>query len=139
MPVYFGIPLRFEEAFRLFNLNFEEERNKIMKKYNLTLNMYMDYYFIEYLNNFFKSISIDIRIFYIDKGQSIIGYEIEEVSIFNKKYANVDTIIILLRNLKKKFKNEIENYEENFEEVILEHLEDDPEIVKYPDPYIIYY
>jgi hypothetical protein len=109
MPVYFGIPLRSEEAFRLFNLNFEEERNKIMKKHKLTQNMYMDCYFIEYLNFCFKNMSIDIRAFYTDKGQFIIGYEINELSIFNKKYINVNKLIIILEDLTQKFKIETRN------------------------------
>ena len=139
MPLYFGLPLTCEESFRLFNLNFEETKQNIMKKNNLRENSYMDCYFIDYLNNFFFSESMKMRVFYTDKGQCIIGYEIGEVSNFSKKFLNVDQLIIQLTNLKILFAIETNNYEENFMEVKLEHMEDESEIISFPVPYVIEY
>jgi hypothetical protein len=139
MSLYLGLPVTCKEAFRLFSLNFEDIKCDIMKKYKLTENMYMDCYFIDYLNLFFKNERIVIKIFYTDKGQCIIGYEIEEVSIFQKKFISVDEFFIKISDLKKLFHTETNKYKENFSEVELEHMEDDPEIVSFPNPYIIQY
>ena len=137
MPLYFGLPLTCQESFRLFNLDFEETKQNIMKKNNLVESSYMDCYFIDFLNNFFISEEMKMRVFYTDKGQCIIGYKIDEVSNFNKKFTNADQLIIQLTNLKILFVIETKKYEANFIEVKLEHMEDEPEIVNFPLPYII--
>jgi hypothetical protein len=139
MPLYFGLPLAFEEAFRLFSLDLEETKQNIIKKYNLNVNSYMDCYFMDYLNKFFIDLEMKIRVFYTDKGQLIIGYEIKEVSNFNKEFLNVDQLIGLLGELKELFTEETKKYWGNFEEVLLEHMEDEPEIVSFPLPYVIEY
>jgi len=137
MPLYLGLPLTCKEAFRLFSLNFEDIKCDIMKKHNLNHNMYMDCYFIDYLNIFFKNETIEMKIFYTDKGQCILGYEIEEVSIFQRNFINIDEFVIKMSYLKTLFHMETNKYKENFSEVELEHMEDEPEIVKFPEPYII--
>jgi hypothetical protein len=139
MPLYFGLPLTCEESFRLFNLNFEETKQNIMKKNNLTENNYMDCYFIDYLNKFFIDLEMKMRVFYTDKGQCIIGYEIKEVSNFSKKFLNVDQLMVLLGELKELFTVETEKFWMGFEEVLLEHMEDEPEIISFPVPYVIEY
>lgn len=139
MPLYLGLPLTFKEAFRLFSLNFEDIKCNIMKKHKLTENMYMDCHFVDYLNLFFKNEGVVMKIFYTDKGQCIIGYEIEEVSIFQKKFISVDEFLIKISDLKKLFHTETNKYKENFLEVELEHMEDEPEIVSFSEPYIIEY
>jgi hypothetical protein len=75
----------------------------------------------------------------MDKGQCIIGYQIKEVSIFEKIFVNADQLIIQLTNLKILFAIETNNYEENFMEVKLEHMEDESEIISFPVPYVIEY
>ena len=139
MPLYFGLPLAFEEAFRLFSLDLEETKQNIIKKYNLSENSYMDSYFLEYFNKFFSDEEMKMRVFYTDKGQLIIGYEIVEVSNFNKEFLNVDQLISLLGELKELFTEETKKYWTGFEEVLLEHMEDEPEIVSFPLPYVIEY
>ena len=80
-----------------------------------------------------------MRVFYTDKGQCIIGYEIGEVSNFSKKFIDVDQLMVLLGSLKELFTMETEKYWENFKVVLLEHMEDEPEIVSFPVPYVIEY
>ena len=75
MPLYFGFPVTCQEAFRLFSLDFEQAKCDIMQKHKLTENMYMDCYFVDYANNFFKGKEIEMRVFYTDKGQCIVGYK----------------------------------------------------------------
>jgi hypothetical protein len=99
----------------------------------------MDCYFVDYLNIFFKNEGVVMKIFYTDKGQCIIGYEIKEVSIFQRKFINIDEFVIKISDLKALFHVETNKYKENFSEVELEHMEDEPEIVKFPEPYIIEY
>jgi hypothetical protein len=139
MPLYFGLPVKFKEAFRLFDLDFEKIQKEIMKEHNLTENMYKDCYFVDYLNKFFITDKITIKIFYMSKGMCIIGYKIQEVNIFEKQFINVNDFIIKLTDLKTLFSLETMKYKNNFSKVILEHMEDEPETVSFPEPYIIEY
>ena len=82
---------------------------------------------------------VKIRIGGTDKGQCIIGYEIEEPSVFSKNFINVDEFIIKLINLRTQFTNEMQILGCDLSEVILEHLEDEVEIVNYPVPYILHF
>ena len=139
MPLYFGLPVRCEEAFRLFDLDFEKIQKEIMKEHNLTENMYKDCYFVDYLNKFFITDKITIKIFNMGKGMFIVGYKIQEVNIFEKQFINVNDFIIQLTDLKTLFSLETMKYKNNFSKVILEHMEDEQETVSFPKPYIIEY
>ena len=142
MPIYFGFPVRQTEAFRLFNINYEKVKYDIEEKHKLSHNIYSystECYLFDYLNNHFKDIRLQIRIFNTDKGQCVIGYEIKEPSDVWDKFINVDQFIIMLSNLKTKFALETKDYEMNFREVELEKMEGEPEIIDYPIPYIIEY
>ena len=137
MPLYFGLPLTCKEAFRLFDLDFERVKFDIMEKHKFRENMYMDCYFVDYLNCFLKREALTMNTFYTDKGQCIIGYELDYVSGLQRKFINVSNFITLLETFKTSFEREIEKYKENFREVVLEHMEDEPEIVSFPEPYLI--
>jgi len=139
MPIYFGIPVTCEEAFRLFDLDFQEVKCAIMQKHNMKNNMYMDCHFVDYMNNFFINKNFDMRLFYTDKGQCIVGYKMKEVSIFEAKFVKVSDFITLVTSLTASFARETNDYNENFREVTLEHMEDEPETVSFPEPYIIEY
>lgn len=139
MPLYFGFPVTCQEAFRLFNLDFEQVKCDIMQKHRLTENMYMDCYFVDYANNFFKSKKLEMRVFYTDKGQCIVGYKIENTSVFERKFVKACDFTNMLEKLGVRFWYEITiiNCEENFKKITLEHMEDEPEIVEGVEPYII--
>jgi hypothetical protein len=53
MPVYFGLPVTCQEVIRLFNLDLELVKRKIIQEYKLSEHMFMDYYYAGYLNDFF--------------------------------------------------------------------------------------
>ena len=139
MPIYFGFPVTCREAFRLFSLDFEQAKCDIMQKYNLRENRYMDCHFVDYANNFFQGKNMEIRVFYTDKGQCIVGYKIENTSVFERKFVKVYEFMHILDNLERRFWNEvtINNYKENFNKVVLEHMEDESETVEGNYPYII--
>jgi hypothetical protein len=139
MPIYFGFPVTCQEAFRLFSLDFEQAKCDIMQKHKLTKNMYMDCHFLEYMNNFFQGKNVEMRLFYTDKGQCIIGYKIENASVFTRKFLKVGEFTDMLEKLTTCFWCEINilNCQENFNEITLEHMEDEPEIVEGAEPYII--
>jgi len=139
MPVYFGLPVTCQEVIRLFNLDFQLVKGKIIQEYNLSEHVFMDYYYADYLNNFFRNKKLTLRINYLDKGQCILGYHMIQVCNFQKNFVNVDQFMIQLTNLKTLFAMETNNYRENFREVVLEHMEDEPETVEFPEPYIIEY
>lgn len=139
MPLYFGFPVNCQEAFRLFSLDFERVKCEMMQKHKLTENMYMDCHFVDYVNNFFKWKNMEMRVFYTDKGQCIVGYKIENTSVFEKKFVKVFEFKNILEKLVSRFWYEITiiNCEKNFNKIILEHMEDEPEIVEGGEPYII--
>jgi hypothetical protein len=140
MPLYFGLPVTCQEVFRLFSLDFEQAKCEIMEKYKLRENMHMDYYFVDYANNFFKGKNVEMRVFYTDKGQCIVGYKIENASVFEKKFIKVSDFMNVLDKLAFRYWYEIEiilNCKKNCNKITLEHMEDEPEIVEGGDPYII--
>jgi len=131
MPLYFGFPVTCQETFRLFGLDFTKAKREIMEKYKLTKNMHMDCYFVDYANNFFKEKKIDLRVFYTDKGQCIVGYKIDDASVFQKKFITSKELICRLQNFESNFWDEIKFIDctKNFNKVVLEHMEDEPEII----------
>jgi hypothetical protein len=138
MTVYFGLPVRYDEAIRIFGLNLETIMNYIKTHYEHT-GTYYNPFIIEYLNMHLKDASVNIKIFNTDKGQYIIGYELKEVSDLWNKFINMDEFIILILKLKKQFYDEMQILNADLAEVTLEHMEGEPEIVKNPVPYIIAY
>lgn len=141
MPLYFGFPVTCQEAFRLFSLDFEKVKCDIMQKHKFTENMFMDCYFVDYANNFFKEENMEMRVFYTDKGQCIVGYKIENTSVFERKFIKVYEFTDLLNKLRRRFWDEItiRDCANNFSEIVLEHMEDEPETIdgSLCEPYII--
>jgi hypothetical protein len=94
------------------------------------------------LENFFKEKNLKMRVFYTDKGQCIVGYKIENVSVFERKFVKVSEFTHMLEKLTTEFWCEIQltECEENFNKIVLEHMEDEAEIVEgfeNVEPYII--
>lgn len=139
MPLYFGFPLSCQEAFRLFGLDFEQTKCDIMQKHKLTENMNMDCYFVDYVNNFFKGKNIEMRAFYTDKGQYIVGYEMEKLSVCERNFVTAKHFMYSLHHFETRFWHEVESIgcKENFNKVVLKHMEDEPETVEGVGPYII--
>jgi len=139
MPIYFGFPVTCQEAFRLFSLDFEQAKCDIMQKHKLTENSYMDCHFVDYANDYFKREKMEMRVFYTDKGQCILGYKIENASVFESKFVKARDFANILYNLTKRFRQEIaiKNCKKNFNNITLEHMEDEPETVEDGEPYII--
>jgi len=140
MPVYFGLPLECLEVFRLFSIDYDQAVVSIKNKYaNFREDSYADPYLVEYLVGWFASNTKDLRVFYTDKGQCIVGYQIEMSVISQYKFINVDEFIILLSDLKTRFALETQPYRSKFGVVTLSHLEDESEVVSYPIPFVMEY
>jgi hypothetical protein len=142
MPLYYGIPVCIEEACNIFRLNIEDITEKAIKKYKISENERAYFYTMQcvladYLNFYLNSKNIKIKLLSTDKGQYIIGYEITEISVFKYEFINSDQFILKLNNLKLQFMEEMEYINANLTIVTLEHLEDVPEIVNNPIPYVI--
>jgi hypothetical protein len=138
MTVYFGLPLTCDEAVRILGLNINTIINDIKIKHECVGNYrdIHDIHITEELNEYFR-VSTKIRIFYTDKGQCIIGYEIEELSDLWKKIINADEFVIKIVTLKTQFTKEMEILKADLSQVTLEHMEAEPEIIKNPIPYVI--
>jgi len=130
MSLFFGIPVRVEEAIRILRLDLEEITKEVkQQKY------YGDYTFADVANHHLKNTMI--KIYYLDKGQCVFGFKIDEPSDVWNKFINVDQFVIKLLNLKMLFQKEIEKLNGDLSEVTLEHMEGEPEIIKNPIPYIL--
>jgi len=101
MTLYFGLPLTYMEVIRILGLDYDLIIKEIKKSYSGT---YFEPYIVEYINKYLSNIQLHST----DKGQYILGYEIEDVSVFNKKFINVDEFIIKIINLKTHYINYIE-------------------------------
>jgi hypothetical protein len=140
MPVYFGLPLECREIFRLFSIDYCQAIVSIKNKYaNFREDSYIDHYLVEFLTAWFASNTKDLGVFYTDKGQCIVGYQIEISVISQYKFVNVDEFITLLSYLKTRFALETQSYWSKFGVVTLSHLEDESEVVTYPIPFVMEY
>jgi hypothetical protein len=142
MPLYYGIPVCIEEACNIFRLDIEDITEKSIKKYKISENDKAYFYtmrcvLVDYLNFYLDNNNVKIKLLSTDKGQYIIGYEITEISVFKYEFINSDQFILKLNNLKLQFMEEMEYINANLTTVTLEHLEDVPEIVNNPIPYVI--
>ena len=142
MPLFYGIPVCLEEACNVFRLNIENITEKAIEKYKISENQRAYFYTMrsilaDYLNFYLDSNNVEIKFLSTDKGQYIIGYEITEISVFKYEFINSDQFILKLNDLKLKFMEEMETINANLTTVTLEHLEDEPEIVNNPIPYVI--
>ena len=72
-----------------------------------------------------------------DKGQHIIGYEIEEPSDVWNKFITAKELFSIIGNLQKKFISEIQDYKNNFMILTIEKMEGDAEMIKFQEPFII--
>ena len=138
MTVYLGLPITCKEAIRILGLNLDNIINEIRIKYKCEENYDYDSYFFEDINEYLR-VSTKIRFHSTDKGQWIVGYEIEEPSDVSIKFINVDEFIIKIINLKTQFTKEMEILKADLSQVTLEYMEGIPEVVKNPIPYIIAY
>ena len=125
MPLYFGIPVRLEEAIRILKL--EDVTPDICDG---------EYRALTAANEYLEPIS-EIQIHYLDKGLCVFGFKIEETGDVWNRYINVDELIQQLTTLKTQFKEEMEHMEVDLSEVTLAHMEEEPEIVNNPLPYVI--
>jgi hypothetical protein len=141
MALYIGLPVCYEEAFRIFGINIEDSNETIMTRFNVKdKNKIYYYHYIEYLKRFLEDKNSEIKIYSTDKGQFIIGYNMEDnLDVWNK-FVNVDETIINLLQLKSKFMKEMSELNADLSTVALEYMEGDRDklkIVNNPMPYVI--
>ena len=134
MPVYIGLPVLIEEAFRLFNLDIDQSKEHLRNTKKIYL-ISVEYYLPDFLNEYFKSLNLSLRCYVLDKGLNVIGYEIEEVSNVWTKFISANNLIELIKKLKEKFISEIKDY--NFSKVTIEHMEGDSVVIDFTEPYVI--
>jgi hypothetical protein len=123
MPLYLGIPVYICEAARLFG-----------KK---VCDMDDTHDILHYIETRMKYMKMDLH--YTDKGQYIIGYEIQ-TSAATAEVANMKSVehfMIQLCTLKELFKREIRPYYDNFRKVEVSPMDGETKTVSFPEPYII--
>ena len=131
MTVYFGFPISYQEAFRIFKQSLEPK------------DFYSGFDIINKLNKYLSEKNVEIRLFTTDKYQFIIGYEITEVSDVWNKFVNIYEFINLLGQLREKFSIEMKLLDADISEIRIEYMEGANEescnLIKNPIPYVISY
>ena len=130
MPLYFGLPLTIEEICRILKLNDKDIQYEDL-----------DPYYLKYLavNRYLDELSLDIRIrvWPTDKGQNVLGYQIEQTDDVWRRFCSADELIMLLIKLKTRFAVEITKLNADISEVRLEYMEGEPQTKYNPDPFVI--
>ena len=132
MPLFVGIQIYMNEAYRLFNIDMEETSNKIMHDYKIE-KWRVEFYLQEFINKYLKSKNLTLECYNVGEYRYIIGYKIEEVS--NNKYVKISHCIKLIEKLKYQFLYEIKDY--NFDKITLINSEGEDNEIEFTEPYII--
>ena len=115
MVVYVGYPISYTTACGFFGLTDHENIEKLIKPTGLTFE-------------------------YTDKGQYILGLEVEGVTCRSDKFLSVDDAIIKIMQLKKKVMELVAAAGLDMATFPLDKMEEEenPERVSSPQPYLIY-
>lgn len=123
MPTYIGFTLCAREIFRLFGEHLILESS------------FSEYREIDNLEKRKLIGIVDIRIHSTDKGQYVLGYELEEFdNVFDNTMLDVDDAIIMLLNKKRKLMNELSQIGVDMTNVEIEYMEGGSEMVENPQP-----
>ena len=131
---YLGFPVRLPEAFRIFNIEFDDEAYENGRMCHEDTQKC-----IERAKKYFRNHSTNFGIYPTDKGQYIIGYKINEFSDVWTDFCSVNNAITLLVNLKTQFAAELIKLNADITHVILEGMESEPQTVYSPDPFVMTY
>jgi len=139
MPVYFGLPLTLIEIIRILGLDNDENIDKIKNEHSRYYGCYLCDYLNKVLMNKQDKLEVHkiIQIYPTDKGQYVLGYEVVEVANVWDNLLSVDNMIILLFELKNKFKKDVTLLNIDLSYVSIEHMEGYPTYEKNPEPYIL--
>lgn len=132
MPLYVGVQISINEAYRLFDIDIDESANKIMSDYKIEISR-VQFYLQEFINKYLKSKKLSLECYNVGEYRYIIGYKIEEVS--NNKYMKISHCIKLIEKLKYQFLYEIKDY--NFDKITLINSEGEDDEIEFTEPYII--
>ena len=127
MPLYIGIQVFMDEAYRLFNIDMNEASNEIISYYKIEKGR-VQYYLEEYINKYFKSKNLTLKCYDSGESRYVIGYKMEE-------FIKASHFIKLIEKLKYQFLYEIKDY--NFNEITLQNSNCEDEIIDFTEPYII--
>jgi hypothetical protein len=90
------------------------------------------------MSTYLREYGLDV--YSTDKGQYIIGIQVNEFNDMWNHFTNVDESITLLLKYKKLFKEKMRKASANTGHVVIEYMEsceDDAEIIFDPEPYVI--
>lgn len=132
MPLYFGLPVSINEAFRIVGINIEGLLNEIVKEKEWDRRIIEDGHLVYVLNSHLTLHEVTLEIFSNYKGHCIIGYEIQEIAIATGNSMNVDEFILLLTAFKARFKVEMTQLDADLSAVEL-----NGDIVQNPVPYVM--
>jgi hypothetical protein len=97
----------------------------------------VSYFKFDEVEKYLKKINSDLNIFSTDKGQCIFGYKIECVEDVWDNFVDVDNFIVILKDLKIKFKNDLLNLNVDESEIVFERMENDNVTMYNPKPCVI--
>ena len=140
MPVYFGLPIKCQEAFRIFGIDIELIKSDLIERKKIHPRYMGGWEFAIELNKHFEQCKKKVRLYSTDKGQFILGYVMKEVADVYNNFINMDELVILLAKLKSQFGEEMLDLNADLSNVTLEYMEGNnknPHVVNFPTPYVI--
>jgi len=116
MVLYVGYPVTYETACGLLKIPIDSDSDDSL---------------IEAVKN------VGLQLYSTDKGQNILGLEVDGVSDLWTTFVSVDEAMIRILQTKKKLKDLINKANIDLSDFLLEKMEGEPERVYNPEPYLI--
>ena len=116
MVLYVGYPVTYETACSLLKIPIDPDNDDSL---------------LEAVKN------VGLQLHSTDKGQNILGLEVDGVSDLWTTFVSVDEAMIRILQTKKKLKDLINKANIDLSDFMLEKMEGEPERVYNPEPYLI--
>jgi len=136
MPLYFGFPLNLEETIRILNITYLID-NALEQQQQIDSNLNIEVFMQSEIKKYLKNNNSKLNLFSTDKGQYVLGYEIESVSDVWNEFIDVNNFIVLLKNLTIEFKNELLILNAITSKVMFERMENTGVRMTNPKPCVI--
>jgi hypothetical protein len=123
MPLYIGYPITLKEAFRILRLEGYDEHKHKSDNYSI-------------ISDYLEKIG-PLNIYWIDKGQCVLGYHIKSVTDVWEKFTEVDEFIVNVIELKNQLRKDLIKINADIDEITFEYMEGEPKTFKNPLPVIL--
>ncbi len=122
--MYIGFPVSYKTTAEI--LGFPYNGDEIDEYYTVIIKQ-IDDYLAKY----------DLKLHHYDKNVYILGYSVKDFWIGTDKFVQVDDALVVILTYKKKLMDALASAGANLTEFDIERMEDEPNRVKNPQPYVL--